>query len=70
VSDSSVERDAFESRVLCYSMLIAVLFAGYILYLRALYGVFLDPAFEIAICYLPAVLLVAMYAWSRFKTRD
>ncbi len=65
VSDPSSERDVFESRVLRYSMLIAVLFAGYVISLKVLYGIFLDPAFEITVCYLPAFLLAVMYMWKK-----
>ena len=59
--------DDLESRALLCSMIIALLLAGFTVLLDVSFGSILDPAFEIAICYLPAFLLTIMYVWKRFS---
>ena len=58
-----------ESKALFFSMLIAVILAVSILFLKVFYGALLDPVFEFFIYYLPATLLTAMYILGKIKKR-
>jgi hypothetical protein len=58
-----------ESRALRYALLVSLFLAGITLLLRILLGSFLDLAFEITLCYLPVVLLLALYVWMKLRNR-
>lgn len=56
-----------ESKALYYAFLISLLLAAITLLSRIIFGSFVDLTFEITLCYLPALLLAAVYIWKKFR---
>jgi len=67
-SESAEDKSGLDdSRALYYSMLLSLAFASSVLLTEMIWGPSLNSAFKFTVCYLPAVILTAIYIERRLR---